>query len=79
LTGVLIWRLFQLQVIDYQVFAEIKGNQLLVSGFNVKGTDSNKVPSWIKNNAKWWSQGLITDGDFISGIEHLIKNNILKV
>ena len=64
---------------NYQVFAEIKGNQLLVSGFNVKGTDSNKVPSWIKNNAKWWSQGLITDGDFISGIEHLIKNNILKV
>ena len=31
------------------------------------------VPDWVKNNAKWWSDDLIEDTDFINGIEYLIK------
>ena len=30
-----------------------------------------KVPSWIKNNAGWWSAGEISDNDFLSGITYL--------
>ncbi|MCH8833314.1 MAG: hypothetical protein IIA81_03375 [Thaumarchaeota archaeon] len=37
------------------------------------------VPRWIKNNADWWSQGLITEDDFIKGIEFLVEKRILKV
>ena len=40
---------------------------------------SQIVPSWIKNNACWWSQGLISDDDFASGIEYLINQGIIKV
>src|SRR3989338_4082062 len=29
-----------------------------------KTTDS-KIPDWIRNNAKWWADGLITDQDYI--------------
>jgi hypothetical protein len=64
---------------NYQVFAEIKGNQILVSTFNVKGADSNKVPEWIKNNADWWAQGLITDDDFVKGIQYLVEQGIIRV
>ena len=64
---------------NYQVFAEIKGNQILVSTFNVKGADSNKVPGWIKNNADWWAQGLITDDDFVKGIQYLVEQGIIRV
>lgn len=35
------------------------------------------IPQWIKNNAGWWAQGQITDSDFISGIEYLVKHNII--
>ena len=38
---------------------------------------SHEIPSWIKNNAGWWSQDKISDDDFISGIEFMIKNNII--
>ena len=38
-----------------------------------------KVPHWIKNNAKWWSEGLIKDSEFLNGIEFLIKENIIYV
>lgn len=43
--------------------------------------DTNKilVPDWIKNNARWWSQGHLTDDDFLKGIQYLIKEEILNV
>lgn len=45
------------------------------------GTDStiNEIPAWIKNNADWWSQGLISDDDFIKGIQFMIENGIITV
>ena len=37
------------------------------------------IPQWIKNNAAWWSDGTITDSDFLTGIEFLIENDIMKI
>jgi len=41
--------------------------------------ESNEIPSWIKNNADWWSQGLISDDDFVKGIRYLVQQGILIV
>ena len=44
------------------------------------GTSSNEsVPDWVKHNAGWWSENLIEDTDFISGIEYLMKKQIIAV
>lgn len=37
------------------------------------------VPSWIKNNAGWWSQDLISERDFVKGIEFLVSQGIVTV
>ena len=37
------------------------------------------VPDWVKNNAKWWSEDLIEDTDFVNGIEYLIKKQIIGI
>ena len=37
------------------------------------------IPSWIKNNAKWWSEGKIGDTDFVLGIKYLIEQDIMKI
>jgi len=37
------------------------------------------IPGWIKNNAKYWSQGQIQDSDFTKGIEYLINQGIMKI
>jgi len=37
------------------------------------------IPKWIRDNAKWWSEGLITDQDYINGLQYLIQQGILKV
>ncbi len=38
-----------------------------------------KVPGWIKNNAKWWAEGQIGDSDFVSGIQFMIKEKIVNI
>ena len=38
-----------------------------------------QIPDWIRNNAEWWAQGAIGDNDFVSGIQYLIKENIMVI
>jgi len=45
----------------------------------LKMMEEKTIPSWIKNNAGWWADNKINDKDFISGIEYLIENKIIKV
>ncbi|KAG2474619.1 MAG: hypothetical protein NPMRTHETA2_70004 [Nitrosopumilales archaeon] len=37
------------------------------------------ISEWIKNNAKWWSEGLIGDSDFVSGIQYLMKEKVIDI
>jgi len=37
------------------------------------------IPDWVRNNAKWWSEGSIGDKDFASGIQFMIKERIIKI
>ncbi|KER06496.1 blue copper domain-containing protein [Marine Group I thaumarchaeote SCGC AAA799-E16] len=37
------------------------------------------IPNWVRNNASWWSEGSISDEDFASGIQFMIKDGIIKV
>lgn len=40
---------------------------------------SVEIPDWIRNNAKWWSEGKIEDNDFAQGIQFLISKGIMKI
>jgi len=40
---------------------------------------SDAIPSWIKYNAGWWADGVIDDGSFVSGLQWLISNGIMKI
>jgi len=37
------------------------------------------IPDWVKNTAGWWADGQIDDNAFVSGIQYLIKEGIIKV
>jgi len=42
-------------------------------------SSQSDMPAWVKNNAGWWADGIITDGEFVNGIQHLIKNGLISV
>jgi len=64
-----------------KVFAQSEHNSVFIvavySSEDVKPKE--RVPGWIKNNAKWWSEGQIGDSDFTGGIQHLIKEKIIDI
>ena len=51
---------------------------LIASLFGQYAT-AEAIPDWIRNNALWWSEGSITQTDFVSGLQFLIQEDILKV
>ncbi len=51
-----------------------------IVGFTISASASDSViPEWIKNNAKWWSEGSITEADYIKSLEYLITNEIINI
>lgn len=37
------------------------------------------IPSWIKNNARYWHDGTIDDSTFAQGIQYMIKQGIITI
>src|SRR3970282_2584702 len=37
------------------------------------------IPNWIKNSAGWWSEGLISDSEFMDAIEYLIEKGTIQI
>ncbi len=51
-----------------------------ILGFSITASTANSsVPDWVKNNAKWWSEGSISEADYITSLEYLISNGIIDV
>jgi plastocyanin len=40
---------------------------------------AESVPDWVKNTAKFWTEGKISDTEFLNAIKFLIEKNIIQV
>lgn len=61
----------------YEVSAYHAGKELMPYYFHVQ--KNSIVPSWLKSAAKWWTEGKISDSDFLYGIQYLIDRKILAL
>jgi len=57
----------------------IQYNIIHVTELNNQTTNSVHIPSWVRNDAKWWSDDLISDNDLALGIQYLIESKIITV
>jgi len=53
--------------------------EIHIGEHSVASMDKINIPSWIKDSAAWWSSDQITDKDFASGIEFMIKERIIQI
>jgi len=37
------------------------------------------VPPWVKDTAGWWAEGLVSDTEFVNGLQYLIRQGIISV
>ncbi|MCE2507040.1 MAG: hypothetical protein J4F36_11375 [Nitrosopumilaceae archaeon] len=60
---------------------EVNWNQIKIVPIGKINLDSDvpSIPKWIKNNAGWWAEDQIDDNTFVSGIQFLIKEEILTM
>ena len=59
------------------ILAGILGIMLLT--MTLTSVEAANVPDWVKNNAAWWGNDLISDDDFISGIQYMIEAGIITI
>jgi len=57
----------------------INNDVIIVPATASGGSGAQEIPNWVKNNACWWFQGLITDSDFASGLQYLIGQEIIRL
>ena len=51
-----------------------------IVGFSITASAADSsIPEWVKNNAKWWSEGSISESDYVTSLEFLITEGIIQV
>jgi len=69
----------------YQISVQYRSAEVELRSFEVveeflEGSKIKiEIPTWVKNNADWWSKDQIEDSDFVSGIQFLIRNEIMNI
>lgn len=64
---------------NFDSFLISKSDFSISSKSSISEQPSAVIPAWIKNNAGWWADGIVTDSEFIQSIQFLIKEKLLIV
>jgi|APSaa5957512535_1039671.scaffolds.fasta_scaffold116156_1 hypothetical protein len=52
---------------------------IIITGFiSVSAIEEKPIPAWVKNTAGWWSEGIVSDAEFVDALQFLINENILN-
>lgn len=53
----------------------------IINSSNAGNGNANSlaIPQWIKNVARWWSQGQVGDDEFVQGMQYLVQQGIIKI
>jgi hypothetical protein len=49
-----------------------------IASAQIYNEDTN-IPSWFKNNVKWWNEGKLSDKEITNTIKNLLKREIIKL
>ena len=52
---------------------------LVTIGLVAQNAAAESIPDWIRNNAMWWSDGVISENEFVAGLQYLVAEDIHKV
>ena len=51
----------------------------LVSVSSTSIANAESVPDWVKNNALWYGQGIVSESEFLNAIKFLIENEVIVI
>ncbi len=65
--------------INYTLTGDNPQTQQIKISVPQTGSTYAGIPSWVKNAAKWWSEGQTSDSDFVKAMQYLIQQKIIQV
>jgi len=70
-------------ILDSTFIAEIEflleNNIIMISNIPSGDVSGDEIPNWIRNNALWWSQDLISEYEFVNSLKFLIQEGIVII
>ena len=52
---------------------------ILLVSFSASTVDAQTIPEWVKNNALWYGQGVISETEFLNAMKFLIEEGVLVI
>jgi hypothetical protein len=77
-TGIVLFSKYQDKARHLLQIAQLVDTNIVKKDTTIR-YDNMKIPFWFKNTVKWWTQGKIPDSEYIAGISHLLKNDVLRI
>ncbi|TBR26330.1 MAG: hypothetical protein EPO63_00345 [Candidatus Nitrosotenuis sp.] len=77
-TGIVLFSKYQDKTRHLLQVAQLVDTNIVKKDTTIR-YDNMKIPSWFKNTVKWWTQGKISDSEYIAGISYLLKNDVLRI
>jgi hypothetical protein len=60
------------KVIEYKIIEIVESESTVM-------VKSSVIPEWVKNNARWWSEGKISEQTFLNTLEYLVNEKIINI
>ncbi len=77
LTILMAFAIFSVVSTGIVINTNVPITHLVISTASAQQQSTNSIPNWIKNTAKWWSEGQTNDTDFLNAMQYLIDQNVL--
>ena len=52
---------------------------IIAFSVNAIATENSSLPAWVKNNARWWVDGEISDSDYILSLQYLVSEGLIEM
>jgi hypothetical protein len=56
-----------------------QGTSSSTAGVQSTNTPAVLIPGWVKKNAGYWASGSVGDSEFVSGVQYMVQNGIMKI
>ncbi len=77
-TGIVLFSKYQDKTRHLVQIAQLVDTNIVKKDTTIR-YDDMKIPFWFKNTVKWWTQGKVSDSEYIAGISYLLKNDVLRI
>ncbi len=57
----------------------LENNIIMISNVPSGDATGDEIPVWIRNNALWWSEDLISEYEFVNSLKFLIQEGIIVI